>query len=61
MYVFAKGEHLWNNNERRMQFEQVAEGSVTLDEFVAQLSDEELAHLLGGQPNYWCCKYIWLW
>ena len=34
-----------------MQFEQVAEGSVTLDEFVAQLSDEELAHLLGGQPN----------
>ena len=48
---FSKGEHLWNNNERRMQFEQVAEGSVTLDEFVAQLSDEELAHLLGGQPN----------
>jgi hypothetical protein len=36
---FSKGEHLWNNNERRMQFEQVAEGSVTLDEFVAQLSD----------------------
>ena len=34
-----------------MQFEQVAEGSVTLDECVAQLSDEELAHLLGGQPN----------
>ena len=34
-----------------LQFEQVAEGSVTLDEFVAQLSDEELAHLLGGQPN----------
>ena len=48
---FSKGEHLWNNNERRLQFEQVAEGSVTLDEFVAQLSDEELAHLLGGQPN----------
>lgn len=48
---FSKGEHLWNNNERRMQFEQVAEGSITLDEFVAQLSNEELAHLLGGQPN----------
>ena len=48
---FSKGERLWNNNERRMQFEQVAEGSVTLDEFVAQLSNEELAHLLGGQPN----------
>ena len=39
---FSKGERLWNNNERRMQFEQVAEGRVTLD---------ELAHLLGGQPN----------
>ncbi len=29
----------------------VAEGKITLDEFVAQLSDEELIHLLGGQPN----------
>lgn len=29
----------------------VAEGKMTLDEFLAQLSDEEVAHLLGGQPN----------
>lgn len=29
----------------------VAEGRLTLDEFMAQLSDEDLVHLLGGQPN----------
>ena len=32
-------------------FWEVAEGKITLDEFMAQLSDEELIHLLGGQPN----------
>ncbi|MBQ8087596.1 MAG: glycoside hydrolase family 3 C-terminal domain-containing protein [Clostridia bacterium] len=30
---------------------EVAEGSVSMDEFIAQLSDEDLAWLLGGQPN----------
>ena len=29
----------------------VAEGTLTLDEFMAQLSDGDLIHLLGGQPN----------
>lgn len=29
----------------------VAEGTATLEEFVAQLSDDDLIHLLGGQPN----------
>ena len=29
----------------------VAEGKLSLDEFMAQLGDEELIHLLGGQPN----------
>ena len=29
----------------------VAEGKVTLEEFIAQLSDDDLIHLLGGQPN----------
>lgn len=29
----------------------VVKGEITLDEFIAQLSDEELIHLLGGQPN----------
>lgn len=35
----------------RLNFNHVAEGKQSLDDFVAQLSDEELAHLLGGQPN----------
>jgi beta-glucosidase len=29
----------------------VVEGKATLDELMSQLSNEELAHLLGGQPN----------
>lgn len=29
----------------------VAEGRMTMDEFLAQLSDGDLIHLLGGQPN----------
>lgn len=29
----------------------VAEGKLTLEEFMAQLSDDDLIHLLGGQPN----------
>ena len=29
----------------------VASGGLTLDEFMAQLSDDDLIHLLGGQPN----------
>lgn len=29
----------------------VAEGELTLDQFIAQLSDDDLIHLLGGQPN----------
>ena len=32
-------------------FDEVAEGTVTLDAFVAQLSDEDLCYMLGGQPN----------
>ena len=33
------------------QLSDVAEGKMTLDEFVAQMPDEDLAWLLGGQPN----------
>ena len=32
-------------------FSEVAEGKLTVDEFLAQMEDEEVAHLLGGQPN----------
>ena len=33
------------------EFDQVADGRITVDEFLAQMTDEEVAHLLGGQPN----------
>ena len=32
-------------------FDQVAEGKVSLEEFMAQLSDEDLCYLVCGQPN----------
>ena len=41
----------WRYKEGIRPFTEVAEGDMTLDEFVSQLTDEELAHLLGGQPN----------
>ncbi len=34
-----------------LQLEQVASGEITLAQFIAQLTDEDLAWLLGGQPN----------
>ena len=45
--------HLWRNAPWTVNhfLQEVAEGKLTLDEFMAQLSDEDLAHLLGGQPN----------
>lgn len=44
--------HLWKRSEN-MPFSlmDVVEQKVTLDEFMAQMSDKELADLLGGQPN----------
>ena len=30
---------------------EVAEGKLSVDDFLAQLTDEEMAHILGGQPN----------
>ena len=32
-------------------FDEVAEGKVTLEEFVCQLTDEDLCYLMSGQPN----------
>ncbi len=40
--AYKKGAHT---------LKEVAEGKLTVEEFLAQLSDEEAAHLLGGQPN----------
>lgn len=48
-----KGRNLWAHpyKEGAHPLVEVAEGKLTLEEFVGQLSDEELIHLLGGQPN----------
>lgn len=45
--------HLWldPSAQQRHFLWEVADGSITLDEFMGQLSDEDLANLLGGQPN----------
>ena len=33
-------------------FDEVAEGKITLDEFIAGLPDEAICHILSGQPNF---------
>lgn len=45
--------HFWKESFKKdiRPFYEVAEGKLTLDEFIAQMTDEEVAHLLGGQPN----------
>ncbi|MDD5863434.1 MAG: glycoside hydrolase family 3 C-terminal domain-containing protein [Firmicutes bacterium] len=43
--------HLMFSPDAPHTLKEVAEGKLSLDEFMAQLSDEELLHLLGGQPN----------
>ena len=49
--VRAQQRHcLFNPNPPHMLID-VVDGKVSLDDFLAQLSDEELIHLLGGQPN----------
>ena len=39
------------DNYGKKQFIDVAEGKLSLDDFMEQLSDDDLIHLLGGQPN----------
>ena len=39
------------NIPKPIQLVQVAAGEATLDQFIAQMTDEDLAWLLGGQPN----------
>ncbi len=46
-----KGRLLWGGNYTEKTLQDVAEGTATMEEFLAQLSLEDLAHLLGGQPN----------
>lgn len=46
-----EGYHLWGHVDNTPKLIDVAEGRIPLDEFVAKLPDEQLAVLLGGQPN----------
>ena len=48
-----KGVHLWQCDDKQGVhiLDEVADGKITLEEFIAQLDNGELAHLLGGQPN----------
>jgi beta-glucosidase len=41
---------MWGEAPKHQLIE-VAEGKISLDEFIAQFTDEDLADLLGGQPN----------
>lgn len=52
-YRSVKGVLLWSwrYKEGIRPFTEVADGRMTVDEFVKQFTDEELAHILGGQPN----------
>lgn len=45
------GYQLWGCVDNRPKLIDVAEGRMALEEFVAQLPDEQMAELLGGQPN----------
>lgn len=42
---------LWGQQKKVYTLTELAEGSVSMEEFLAQLSDGDLARLLGGQPN----------
>lgn len=41
----------WRYKDGIRPFGEVEEGKMTIREFLAQMTDEEIAHLLGGQPN----------
>lgn len=47
----AAGHIAWNPKKVDYRLEDVAEGRATLDDFIGQLTDGQLANLLGGQPN----------
>lgn len=47
------GVNLWQQPYKKgvRPFHEVAEGKMSVEEFLHQMTDEEAAHLLGGQPN----------
>ena len=50
LYVVKKGAK---------PFIEVAEGKITLDEFMSQLSDDDLIELLWRAAKYRCGQYLW--
>lgn len=56
--TYCWGEDLYKKGVR--PFSEVAEGRMTVKEFLAQMTDEEVAHLLGGTAKYRSCQHIWL-
>ncbi len=48
-----KNYHLWKEAFKKgiHTFYEVAEGKLSLDDFLMQMTDDEVAHLLGGQTN----------
>lgn len=42
---------LWKPYGDRKPLMDVYEGKITMDEFIASMTDDELIHVLGGQPN----------
>lgn len=47
--TYCWGDNLFKKGVRPLM--DVANGWMSLDDFLAQMTDEEVAHLLGGQPN----------
>ena len=52
---FQPGRYLWDTpfdtKKNIHKLVDVYEGKISIDEFISQLSDEDVANLLGGQPN----------
>ena len=45
------GRRMWETDGQRHTLKEVADGKVSMKDFLGQLSDRQLAELLGGQPN----------
>lgn len=51
-YVRSRvGRRMWETDGQRHFLNDVADGKVSMEDFLRQLSDSQLAELLGGQPN----------
>jgi beta-glucosidase len=52
-YEKAKEMHYltWPLKKDAVSFREVADGKITLEKFMEQLTDDDLIHLVGGQPN----------